>query len=208
MRLLDVSESIYVLSSLGARQDTKALFRVFLDAYFVVARLLSDAEFPQKYFQINNVERVKLLRAAVNGVPADFFAPSVKELMSEEVIAELEKTIKDERQQAFNSYSNAAAVGCETTYNLRYRILGASVHSGPDAFMDYLDQEESTGIINRLSGVITQVEAGRFAFDMGFYLMRIIEGVAQQFDLILPDEYQKLKGMLLKAEPEGDVEGV
>ena len=207
VRLLDVSESIYVLSSLGARQETKALFRVFLDAYFVVARLLSDDTFPQKYFQIDNVERLKLLRVAAKDIPTDFFEPSFKELISEEVIAELDKVIKDERQQAFNSYSNAIAVGCEHMYNLRYRILGASVHSGPRAFIDYLDEEESTGIINGLSGAITQAEAGRFSFDMGFYLVRVIEGVAQLFDLTLPNEYQDMKGVLLKSEPVDDVAG-
>jgi hypothetical protein len=43
--LIEVAESIVILSAYGVRQDLESLFRVFLDAYFLIGNVCSDPEF-------------------------------------------------------------------------------------------------------------------------------------------------------------------
>src|SRR5882724_11845813 len=49
VRLIDVAEGILLLSTSGGKQDVQSLFRIFLDAYLLVANACSDVEFVPTY---------------------------------------------------------------------------------------------------------------------------------------------------------------
>ncbi|MBZ9666957.1 DUF5677 domain-containing protein [Pseudomonas sp. LMG 31766] len=201
VRLLDVSESIYILSMLGARQEVKALFRVFLDAYFLVANAINDQSFFLRYFQVDSVERLKLLKVARHELPKELFDETVVGLFSDESLNDLRSEIDEGRLQAFNSYENAKGVGCQNIYNLRYRIYSASVHTGPRAFVEYLSEEDQGDVVRAVSNRISFLDADRIVFDTGFYVSNVIAGLAELFDYPLSAEFSASIEEFKRLEP-------
>lgn len=63
VRLLEIVESMVILAAYGVRQELQTLFRVFLDAYFLLANVCSDPGFVPVYFRTDGPERLKLLNA-------------------------------------------------------------------------------------------------------------------------------------------------
>src|SRR5205823_1762178 len=115
VRLVECFESMLLLASHGVREELRSLFRVFLDAYFVLANVCSEAAFVSKYLESEEAERLKLLNAAARHDHPLFNA--VNEFATPEIRAALKEKIENEGIQAFNSFANAERVGCSTIYD-------------------------------------------------------------------------------------------
>lgn len=138
-RHIEIVESCFLLASRGVRLETATLFRVYLDAYFVLANVCSDAGFLSTYFRSDEAERLKLMRAATKR--EDEMFREIREYASHKLQDELDVRIKAEKIQAFNSFIYAKNVGCENIYDSMYRLSSAAVHSSPRALENLIETD-------------------------------------------------------------------
>lgn len=148
VRLIEIVESIVILASYGVRQELYTLFRVFLDAYFLLSNVCSDPGFVPIYFRTDEAARLKLLNAAAQYNHDLFLA--INEYGTKERRTELGQCIKEEGIQAFNSYLFASNVGCAHIYDSMYRTSSPSVHSGPRCLDKYIEADEQGNVLRIL----------------------------------------------------------
>ncbi len=178
-RVIEVVESGFLLASRGARLETVTIFRVFLDAYFVLANVCSDARFLSTYFCSDEAERLKLMRAASKRDSEVF--RKITEYGSNDVISKLDAKIKAEKIQAYNSFSYAESVGCGDIYDSIYRISSAAVHTSPRALENFIDVDDEgriTHILLRADGKSTN----RALFDLHYFFCKALKGVCELFE--------------------------
>lgn len=177
-RHIEIVESGFLLASRGACLETVTMFRVYLDAYFVLANVCSDAGFLSTYFRSDEMERLKLMRAASKRESEMF--RETREYASRELQDELDVKIQAEKIQAFNSFQFAENVGCGNIYDSMYRISSAAVHSSPRALESLVETDVEghiTHIFLRANGDATN----RVLYDLHHYFCKGLEGVCDLF---------------------------
>tara|TARA_R110001599_G_scaffold87470_1_gene233321 strand:- start:1725 stop:2354 length:630 start_codon:yes stop_codon:yes gene_type:complete len=130
-RLLEVTEAAYIAMQHGMSTEANSLFRVFLDAYFVLGNVCTDPDFVATYFQSDEANRLKLINSARKHT--DELFQQVNDDISEEHQTDLKARVESEKIQVFNTYENAAKIGCEKIYDSMYRIASAAIHTTPRA---------------------------------------------------------------------------
>ena len=199
IRLVEIVESILILSAFGVRQELKTLFRVFLDAYFLIANVCSDPEFVAIYFRTDEPERLKLLNVAARQDHELFSA--VREYASDEIRENLDKQIKDEQIQAFNSHLFANNVACGHIYDSMYRLSSPSVHSGPRCLAEYINADQEGNVLSiRHTG--DEETTGSVLYDTEVFLLQALTGVCELFGLPHVDELGKLRASVEAAMTE------
>lgn len=177
-RVIEVVEAGFLLASRGACVETATMFRVFLDAYFVLANFCSNTGFLSTYFRSDEAERLKLMRAASKR-ESDMFS-EIREYASLELQSELDARIKAEKIQAFNSFAYAENVGCGHIYDSMYRISSAAVHSTPRA-LEKLVEVDNEG---RITHILLQAHgdsANRVLYDLHHFFCKALEGICDLF---------------------------
>jgi len=187
VRLVEVVESMIILASHGVRQELHTLFRVFLDAYFLLANVCSDPQFVPIYFRTDEPERLKLLNAA-SQQDHELFA-ALNQCNTYELRTTLGQRIKEEGIQAFNSYLFAESIGCAHIYDSMYRLSSPSVHSGPRCLADYIEADEEGNVRSILHrGDIATVH--RVLYDTECLLLEVLRGVCDLFGV---SEMERIK---------------
>lgn len=199
-RVIEVVESGFLLASRGARLETATMFRVFLDAYFVLANVCSNGGFLSTYFRSDEAERLKLMRAASKR-DSEMFR-EITEYASHELQNELDAKIKAEKIQAFNSFEYAASVGCGDIYDSMYRISSAAVHSSPRALENIVEVDDEgriTHIFLRADGAA----ANRVLYDLHHFFCKALEGICDLFekDRARVEEFASRRSMAVSDEP-------
>lgn len=180
VRLLEIIQSVAILAAHGVREDLHSMFRVFLDAYFVLVNCCTSADFIPVYFRTDLPERLKLLNAAAKH-QTDLFK-LVNEYATAEVKGELDLKIKAEKIDAFNSYLFAQSVGCDHIYDSMYRLAGASVHTTPRCLEHYVEADAEgniTTVMHRPDPDTTD----RVVFDISWFFIKALRGILALFEL-------------------------
>jgi hypothetical protein len=178
-RAIEVVESGFLLASRGACLETATMFRVFLDAYFILANVCSDVGFLSTYFRTDEPERLKLMRAASKRESEMF--REITAYASHELQSDLDAKIRAEKIQAFNSFAYAENVGCGDIYDSMYRISSAAVHSSPRA-LEKLVEVDGEG---RITHIFLQADgdaANRVLYDLHHFFCKALEGVCELFE--------------------------
>ena len=190
VRLIEVVEATVILSAHGVRQDLHTLFRVFLDAYFVLANVCSDPGFVPIYFRTDEPERLKLLNAAAQH-DHELFAV-MNEYATEELRTQLGQRIKEEGIQAFNSYLFANNVGCAHVYDSMYRFSSPSVHSGPRCLADYVEADVEGNVLRILHRGDIET-AHRVLYDTECFLLKALSGICNLFGVSHTDTIKQFE---------------
>lgn len=178
VRLIEIVESIFILSAHGIRQELHTLFRVFLDAYFLIANVCSDAEFVRVYFLTDEPNRLKLLNAATKH-DHELFS-RLKEYGTEELRTELDHRIKEDKIQTFNSFLFAENVGCAEIYDSLYRISSASVHTSPRCLKQYVEADVQGNIVKILHKGDAETTR-EVLYDTMCFLLKALRGISELF---------------------------
>ena len=178
-RVIEAVEAGFLLASRGACVETVTMFRVFLDAYFVLANVCSDAGFLSKYFRSDEAERLKLMRAASKR-KSDLFS-EVREYASNELQSELDARIKAEKIQSFNSFAYAENVGCGNIYDSMYRISSAAVHSSPRV-LEQLVESDNEGRITHIFLLAHGDSTNRVLYDFHHFFCCALKGICELFE--------------------------
>lgn len=180
VRLVEIAESIFILAAYGVRQDLRSLFRVFLDAYFLIANICSDAAFVPVYFGTDVHARLKLMRGAAKR--DDELFKELNEYATADLQSELDRKIKQERVEAFNSFAFAEKVGCGNIYDSMYRICSASVHTTPRCLEEYVETDANDNIVVIIHTGDNE-STHRALSDTQHLLVKALRGVCEVFAL-------------------------
>lgn len=183
VRLVEIAESTFILAAHGVREDLHSLFRIFLDAYFLIANVCSDPGFVPVYFRTDEPARLKLMKAGSRRDDALF--KQLNDYATAELRNELDQKIKQERIEAYNSYVFAQRAKCENIYDSMYRLCSASVHSTPRCLGQYVEVDDE-GSIRALIHAGDNETIHRVLYDTQYFLMKVLRGVCEIFDF--PDD--------------------
>jgi len=179
VRLLEVIQAFIILASKGVSEELYSLFRIFLDAYFVLANCCSHPEFIPTYFQSDEQARLKILNSSLK-YETELFKKTKEYALKER--DSLDKTVTDEKIQAFNSFSYAENVGCGEIYDSLYRIKSASIHTTPRCLGHYVEVD-SRGNIILIKHHSNPQEINRCIDDIAFFFIKAISGICELFSL-------------------------
>lgn len=183
IRLLEVIQAFIILASKGVREELHSLFRIFLDAYFVLANCCSDPDFIPTYFQSDERARLKILNSSLK-YETDLFKKTKGYALKERDA--LDKRIKDEKIQAFNSFIYAENVGCEEIYDSLYRINSASIHTSPRCLEHYVEVDPKGNII-LINHRSDPEETNICVDDISYFFIKAISGMCKLFSLNYED---------------------
>lgn len=188
-RVLEISEAALLVMRNGMSNEANTLFRVFLDAYFVIGNVCSDASFVANYFKSDEAARLKLLNAAKKHDSELFKA--INEYASKALQDALQKKIAEENIQTFNSYAYAENIGCSTIYDSMYRVASGSLHTTPRALEKYTE-EDVDGNITLIKDYPLEGDIPQRVFDLAYFLIRVLSGLKEVFGCLEEAEIQEL----------------
>lgn len=197
IRLLEVIQAFIILAGGGIREELHSLFRIFLDAYFVLANCCSDPCFIPTYFLSDERARLKILNSAMK-YETELFKRT-KEYALQERDA-LDKTVKDEKIQAFNSFAYAENVDCEEIYDSLYRINSASIHTSPRCLGHYVEVDPKGNII-LIKHHSEPEETNKSIYDISYFFIKAISGICELFSLNYEKRINDYRGRLESAAP-------
>ena len=197
-RLLEVTEAAYVIMQHGMSIEANSLFRIFLDAYFVLGNVCSDPEFVAQYFRSDEADRIKLINSARKH--ADDLFQQVSGSISKEHQAELKFRVESEKIQACNSYDRAAKIGCENIYDSMYRIASAYVHTTPRSLGLYCEENDEGILISVRDGPV-QGQIPQRLHDFAHFTIKALSGLQEVFGCLDQEEIDRLSEKL-EQEPE------
>ena len=187
VRVLELSEAILLVMRHGMSNEANTLFRVFLDAYFVLANVCGDASFVANYFKSDEAARLKLLNAAKKHDSELFEA--INEYATEALHDELQKKIAEEKIQAFNSYAYANNIGCSEIYDSMYRIASGSLHTTPRSLEKYVE-EDAEGNVVLIKDYPLEGDIPDRAYDVAYFLIKLLSGLKEVFGCFVDEEIQ------------------
>ena len=179
IRLLEIVEALVILAAYGIKEELKSLFRIFLDAYFILANCCNDPSFIPVYFRTDEAARLKLAYVAEKYQQSELFK-LVNEYATKEMKNELDAEIKREKNEAFNSYQFAQNVGCEAIYDSMYRIASAAVHTTPRCLEDYVDADAEGNITVVNHGPDGDITDGVMR-DTCLFFLKCLRGLCELF---------------------------
>lgn len=188
-RVLEISEAALLVMKHGMSNEANTLFRVFLDAYFVIANVCSDASFVADYFKSDAEARLKLLNATRKHGSELF--KEINEYATTAIHDGLQQQVAKEKIQAFSSYAYAHNIGCSEIYDSMYRIASASLHTTPRALEKYVEEDDD-GNVKLIKDYPLEGEIPIRAFDLAYFLIRMLGGLKEVFGCSSGDEIQAL----------------
>ncbi len=189
-RILEICESIVLLSAGGFSVEVTAGIRNFLDAYFIFGNICRDPEFLETYFNSDLSTRRKLLNVASKHKCAPF--DLVREYATEKVKEQLATQISDVGASEFNSYAYANKIDCAVIYDSMYRIASAATHSTPRSLEAYVVEDEHGNVVQlrrhpQVSNIPERLN------DLGIFLLNVVGGFSELFELDYRSEIETLK---------------
>lgn len=181
VRLIEIFESIVVLAANGVREEQRSLFRIFLDAYFLLGNCCRAPNFFAVYFRSDDCERIKFMRAASKYKDDDMFE-GLNEFAAGGVQNTIEEKVRQESIQAFNSQTYAKNVGCEKIYDSMYRLCSASVHTAPRCLQNYVENGPDGSIATILHQEDTRT-TNRVLKDCEWFFLKAIREMLKLFDV-------------------------
>ena len=188
-RVLEVLEAAYVIMKHGMSTEANSLFRIFLDAYFVLANICSDPDFVVEYFQSDEADRLKLINAARKYT--DELFRQVNEGISDEHRANLKARVESEKIQAFNSYKYAAKIGGEIIYDSMYRITSSAIHTTPKALIGYTEKDDEGAVVLVRDGP-SRGQIPQRLHDLTDFSIRALSGLQECFGCLDQEQINRL----------------
>lgn len=173
-RVLEIAEAALLVMKNGMSNEANTLFRVFLDAYFVIGNVCSDPSFVANYFKSDEAARLKLLNAAKKH-DSELFK-TINEYATKALHDKLHKKIAEEKIQAFNSYAYADNIGCSAIYDSMYRVTSGSLHTTPRALEKYLE-EDSDGNVVLIKDYPLEGDISQRAYDLAYFLIKVLSAL-------------------------------
>lgn len=189
VRVLEISEAILLVMRHGMSNEANTLFRVFLDAYFVLANVCSDTSFVTNYFKSDEAARLKILNAAKKHGSELFKA--INEYATEALHDELQKKIAEEKIRAFSSYAYAHNIGCLEIYDSMYRIASGSLHTTPRSLEKYVEEDAEGNVIS-IKNYPLEGDIPDRAYDIAYFLIKLLSGLKEVFGCFVEEEIQTL----------------
>lgn len=183
IRLLEIIQAFIILASKGVREELHSLFRIFLDAYFVLANCCTDPDFIPIYFLSDECARLKILNSSLKH-KSDLFKKTKE--YAEKERDELDQRVKDEKIQAFNSFLYAKNVDCEEIYDSLYRINSASIHTSPRCLGHYVEVDRMGNIV-LIKHHPDPEQTNRCTYDISHFFIKAISGICELFSLDYED---------------------
>ena len=196
-RLTEITEACILVFENGMSNESNTLFRVFLDAYFVFGNICEDKTFVKNYMQSDHSARLKLLNSARKHDSQLF--RSINTYGTDEVKAEIEQLISQEKIQSFNSYKYADSIGCSEIYDCFYRITSANVHTTPRVLDKYVEEDEDGNVIV----VKNYPQEGDIAYriyDIAWFLIQVYSGLSEVFDCFNQEDIDEKRKILNEIE--------
>jgi hypothetical protein len=189
-RLLEISESMVMLSKAGFSVEVMASMRNFLDAYFIFGNVCKNPSFIPQYFNTDLKAREKLIKVADKHKEALF--EQIKNYASDEVRDELKAKIDSVNASEFNSYEYAKNVGCVAIYDSIYRISSAATHSTPRSLAAYVKENENGEIVELYRGPqLDDIPAS--LYNVGTFLLTVRSAFDELFDIESTGEIMRLR---------------
>lgn len=188
-RILEITEAAYVVMQHGMSTEANSLFRIFLDAYFVLGNICSNADFVIEYFRSDDADRLKLINSARKHSDALF--NQVNDGISQEHHTDLRARVESEKIQAFNSYNYAVKIGCETIYDSMYRIASSAVHTTPRALVNCCEENDD-GVVLSVRDGPAHGDINQRLHDFAYFLVRALSGLQEVFDCFNKEQIDQL----------------
>jgi len=188
VRLLEITEAAFLIMKHGMNNEANSLFRIFLDAYFIIANICSERSFVSNYFNSDTAARLKLLNS-VEKHDTELFK-EINEYASKALKDDLKDKISKENIQAFSSYAYASNVGCEGIYDSMYRITSSSLHSTPRSLENYVEEEDD--VITSINYHPIEIDIPQRIYDFSYFLIKVISGLKGLFRKLSEEEIENL----------------
>ena len=200
VRLLEITEAALLIMKHGMNNEANSMFRIFLDAYFIIGNVCSDKSFVANYFNSDTSARLKLLNS-VEKHDSELFR-EINEYASKALKDELKEKITEENIQAFNSYAYASNISCEGIYDSMYRITSSVLHTTPRSLENYV--EEKDDIITSINYYPVETDIAQRIYDYSYFLIKVISGLKELFGKLNVEEINDLFQKLEAIEKEND----
>lgn len=192
-RMLEISESMVVLSKGGFSVEVMASLRNFLEAYFIFGNVCKDPSFVPQYLNTDLKVREKLMNVADKHKEAPF--EQLKNYATNDVRDELKAQITSVGASESNSYEYANNVRCAAIYDSIYRIASAATHSTPRSLAAYVTANEDGEIIELYRRPqLNDIPASLYI--MGDLLLNVRSAFDELFDIDASDEITQLQNAL------------
>jgi len=136
VKILNGVEATHILSTYGLTHEGRIILRSALEGFFFLRATTSDAAFVTEFIKADEVNRLKLMRAARKYDKSPFL--EIRQYATNEVIQAQEEKIEKEEIEEVNVWNVAQKYGLQHIYDSHYRLLSADIHVTARSMEQYM----------------------------------------------------------------------
>ncbi len=199
VKILNGVETTHILSTYGLTHEGRVILRSVLEGFFFLKATVSDAAFVDEYILADEINRLKLMKAAKNHNRPPFL--ELKKYATDEVIKALDRKIQKQGIKELNVWNVAQKLKLQYIYDSLYRLFSTDIHTGVRSLEQYMETG-ATGDLRHFDWR-PHTEDVEQNISMGIdTLLRSLDALDDLFGMNIKDETHKYLKELEKAQDE------
>lgn len=151
-RMLELFQSIVLISERGMAATTRILERALLEANYIFMAAHRDPTFLDEYMAQHHIHKRKLVKKIRLSNSSEKAMMDLKQGATDQVLKEVEAAISQGKLRELRIEEIAKRAGCHDSYCTAYAILSQAVHTGVNDIDRYIDDKETDGRIRLKHG--------------------------------------------------------
>jgi len=180
-RLLELYQSVIIVSERGMAATTRILSRAFLEASFHFLAIQRDPTYLEDYLNQDLIQTKKLIKRIRRSTSAEFEMQKLRQGATDRVLEEVEKAIIERKAREIPIEDVAKRSGSHDSYVTAYAILSHAVHTGASDVDHHIRVNDVTKEIDGFTYGPSESETLRAICLSGMALTEALELVSQNF---------------------------
>jgi len=178
-RIVELYQSIIVVSKRGMTAPTNILFRSLLEAYFHFAAIEKDPDYLNDYINLFHIQRKTLVNKIHNSSSPQL--ENLRQKIDDQLVVGIQRVIDEEGARRINVEEVARRAGLHDIYLTTYALLSRAVHTSASDLESHIQCNKATKEIEGFKYGPSEKETARVICLSGMAVSDALEWVSCTF---------------------------
>jgi len=179
-RMIELYQSIIVVSERGMTTPSRILFRSFIEAFFHFAAIHKDSSYLDEYLNQFQINRKSLANSIRNSSSPEL--ENLRQAVTDDLVDNIRQGIEEEGVKKISTIESAERAELLPVYHTAYRVLSGAVHTSVSDLESHLSFNEDLKEVEAVVYGPSQKEVARSICLSGLSLAEALETVSETFD--------------------------
>jgi Family of unknown function (DUF5677) len=179
-RMVELYQSIIIVSERGMTTPSRILFRSFIEAFFHFSAIHKDSDYLKEYLDQLHIKRKRLTNSLRNSSSPEL--EGLRQSIDDQLVAEIKQAIEEDEIKEIKVKDSAERAGLLDIYKTVYAVLSSAVHTSASDLESHICFNKDTKEIEAFKYGPSVQETARAICLSGLWIAKALEIVSGIFD--------------------------